>query len=348
MTKISVIVPVYNAEKYLQRCVDSILAQIFTDFELILVDDGSLDNSGKICDTYAEKDHRVRVIHQPNRGVACARNSALDIVEGKYITFCDSDDSWEPILLSEAYREMKKYRADCVTYNYVMFKEKQDVVQSNFWPGVFNLQDDEAKVDYLIKILLSYKHGYEVWNHLFKRDIIEKNNIRFCTECGDFGEDVGFVFKYLCYAKIVYCSEKKSYNYFVNKGSIMDQSKAKIRLNELNEVCYDIEKIYCAVFQKRELRKQFSIIHFLIMNQQYSKMVFTSKYSELGSEIKKIERTSWYKKQVKGLGQCYEKLCEYYGTKVAKQIILFSKYCLHTNWKRFSIESLIFYKWIIR
>ena len=89
---ISIIVPVYNVEDYLQNCVDSILAQTFDKFELILVDDGSTDSSGIICDEYAKRDFRVRVIHQPNQGVSAARNAALDIIRGTYIAFIDSDD----------------------------------------------------------------------------------------------------------------------------------------------------------------------------------------------------------------------------------------------------------------
>ena len=92
MPQISVIVPVYKVEAYLHECVDSILVQTFTDFELILVDDGSPDNCGKICDEYAAKDSRVRVIHQENRGLSGARNSGIDVAQGEYITFVDSDD----------------------------------------------------------------------------------------------------------------------------------------------------------------------------------------------------------------------------------------------------------------
>ena len=92
MPKISVIVPVYNTEKYLHRCIDSILAQTFTDFELLLIDDGSKDNSGAICDEYAAKDSRVRVFHKENGGVSSARNLGLDNVRGEWVTFVDSDD----------------------------------------------------------------------------------------------------------------------------------------------------------------------------------------------------------------------------------------------------------------
>ena len=91
--KISVIVPVFNTEKYISECIDSILAQTFTDWELILVDDGSKDNSGKICDEYATKDSRVRVLHQPNGGVTSARSNGVKNAKGEWITFVDADDT---------------------------------------------------------------------------------------------------------------------------------------------------------------------------------------------------------------------------------------------------------------
>ena len=100
MPEISIIVPVYNTEKWLRRCVDSILAQTFKDFELLLIDDGSTDNSGTICDEYVGKDPRVRVFHKSNGGVSSARNLGLNNVRGKYIAFCDSDDWVENNYLS--------------------------------------------------------------------------------------------------------------------------------------------------------------------------------------------------------------------------------------------------------
>ena len=98
--KISVIVPVYNAEQYLPHCIDSILAQTFTDFELLLIDDGSKDNSSKICDEYEEKDKRVKVFHKKNGGVSSARNLGLDKAHGEWICFCDSDDCLKSNYLS--------------------------------------------------------------------------------------------------------------------------------------------------------------------------------------------------------------------------------------------------------
>lgn len=104
MPEISIIVPVYRAEKYLNACVDSILCQTFSDFELVLIEDGSPDQSGAICDEYAQRDQRVRVIHQPNQGQAAARNHALPMTQGKWLCYVDSDDTIHPQMLEHLYR----------------------------------------------------------------------------------------------------------------------------------------------------------------------------------------------------------------------------------------------------
>jgi len=115
---ISVIVPVYKAEKYLHRCVDSILAQTFTDFEVLLIDDGSPDGSGAICDEYAAKDSRVRVFHKENGGVSAARQMGIDNARGEYTIHADPDDYVEPTMLEEQYRKAKEEDADMVICDY--------------------------------------------------------------------------------------------------------------------------------------------------------------------------------------------------------------------------------------
>ena len=118
MPVISIIVPVYNVEKYLHRCIDSILAQTFPDFECILIDDGSPDNCPAICDEYAEKDGRIIVIHQKNAGVSAARNTGLDKASGEWIGFVDSDDWLEPNALGKLYNKQRETNADIVTGRY--------------------------------------------------------------------------------------------------------------------------------------------------------------------------------------------------------------------------------------
>lgn len=116
--KISIICPVYKAENYLHQCIDSILAQTFTDWELILVDDGSPDSSGEICDKYANQDRRIRTIHKQNEGVSVARQTGLEVAHGEYVIHVDSDDWVEPNMLEELYKKAKQDDADIVICDY--------------------------------------------------------------------------------------------------------------------------------------------------------------------------------------------------------------------------------------
>ena len=107
MPKVSIIVPVYNTEEYLSECIESILDQSFTDFELLLINDGSIDKSGKICDEYAKKDSRIVVIHKENGGVSSARNKGIEIAQGEWISFIDADDWITPLYLSDLIRKLR-------------------------------------------------------------------------------------------------------------------------------------------------------------------------------------------------------------------------------------------------
>ena len=118
MELISVIIPVYKVEKYLEQCVESVRQQTYSNIEIILVDDGSPDKCGKICDEYACKDKRIKAIHQNNMGLSVARNTGVEYSKGEYLVFIDSDDYIHPKLLEISYREAKKYNCDLVVYNY--------------------------------------------------------------------------------------------------------------------------------------------------------------------------------------------------------------------------------------
>ena len=170
--KISIIVPVYKVEKYLEKCLDSIIKQTYKNLEIILVDDGSPDSCGKICDEYAAKDNRVVVIHKENAGVARARNSALDIATGDYISFIDSDD-W---MAEDAYEyfvnNLERYKADCVVGRCQMVYDKNDVLEYG----------EKESVE--IKCMTSsgamkevLNGGSAIWNRLFKKKIFD--NLRF-------------------------------------------------------------------------------------------------------------------------------------------------------------------------
>lgn len=193
MPKISIIVPVYKVEKYLSRCVDSILLQTFTDFELILVDDGSIDESGNICDAYLEKDKRVKVIHKKNGGVSSARNAGLDLAVGKYIMFCDSDDYVDPRWCEEMFTMMESQNIEMCFCGYYLFDNQSNVVMEE------RLFSKRKKIEmHRTDIWDVYMKGFlnMPWNKIYRKSIIIDNNIRF-DETINYNEDLLFVLDYL-------------------------------------------------------------------------------------------------------------------------------------------------------
>ena len=197
MAEISMIVPVYKAEKYLNRCIDSLLAQTYTDFELILVDDGSPDKSGKICDDYAAKDSRIKVIHKENAGVSAARNSGLDASGGKYIMFCDSDDSVEPCWCEKMLTLFESEHIDLGLCGYSMVD-----AETNANVGNKILSDEEISI-YNRNEVFEFRKAQViecVWNKIFRKKIIDDFSLRF-DESLSYGEDFLFVMKYIQSAK---------------------------------------------------------------------------------------------------------------------------------------------------
>ncbi len=206
MPKISIIVPVYKVEKYLRRCLDSIAAQTFTDWECILVDDGSPDDSGKICDEYAEKDERFMVIHQENAGVSSARNKGLDEVKGEWICFVDSDDWIDKEMLAQMYDIAVKNKAEVVVCGCKMTDTIS--IEKKFIPktGWLNIPVD----------FVWYMHG--PWSKLFNRRVI--GNVRFPLNI-TLGEDLYFVFQVFAFhTKTILGMDGSFYNYYVNPNSV--------------------------------------------------------------------------------------------------------------------------------
>lgn len=203
---ISIIVPVYNTEKYLHRCVDSILAQTYTDFELLLIDDGSSDNSGHICDEYALKDIRVRVYHQDNGGVSCARNLGLDNAKGDWITFIDSDDWIENEYLFR-FRAETDLSLQGYSSNDHIAKYRDTIVGNN--PGA----------EYLYR-----KYVFGPYCKLFRKDIIRDKEIRFDSNISC-GEDILFLMEYMVHAKNMDVSSYVGYHYDRHDDSLSSSIK---------------------------------------------------------------------------------------------------------------------------
>lgn len=225
MPKISVIVPVYKAENYLSKCVDSMLAQSFADFELILVNDGSPDGSPLICDNYAQSDPRVLVVHQSNAGVSAARNAGIFAAQGDYLVFVDSDDFVSSTYLEELYKGYLRSADIAICGYYVVTNDL----------SVLAVVDRSLPQEYIGDISKVFKNIIESdllnspWNKLFKTKVIKENHISFDKNM-TLGEDLCFNIAYLYNCKTCYICNLPLY-YYIKSNSVLSK---KITLDYFN------------------------------------------------------------------------------------------------------------------
>ena len=191
----SVIVPVYNVSPYLSECAASICGQTYSNLEIILVDDGSSDGSGALCDELAEKDPRVQVIHQENRGVSAARNAGLNAASGTYIYFVDGDDWVGETLVEETAAVMERGGYDCCTWGHTL-EDGESVYFGRRREIVFRFPAEEEKRRFLCRWVVPCRLDWSVCNRVFRREIIQRNGLRFAEEQALF-EDLDFSFRYL-------------------------------------------------------------------------------------------------------------------------------------------------------
>lgn len=210
MPIISVIVPVYNAERYLRRCLESIATQIFTDYELILIDDGSTDRSGEICDEYEKKDPRIRVIHQANQGQATARNNAVGIAKGQYVCFVDADDAIHPRMLERLYDNLILSGAQISVCKAIESAEIGDFLTADQpkLPGSVYTCDETS----LLNLFQFPYICWVVWGRLLPTELVKA----YPFTPGRVYEDNAITAKWLYQAKSVVYTEEKLYFYQIN------------------------------------------------------------------------------------------------------------------------------------
>lgn len=210
---VSIIVPVYNTEKYLNRCIQSIQNQTYENLEIILIDDGSTDSSGKICDEFAKKDDRIIVIHKPNGGVSSARNKGLDIAKGEYITFVDSDDYIENNTYQNVVNIFQTYDVDIVNFQCIMELNyrKKSMTKSRY--GLIDYSKDKTQI---LDMFLERHEQFYLWCTVFKRSTIKQ--IRFVEDL-KFGEDCYFSFNSILNSNRMYIMNKAFYHYCCNEDS---------------------------------------------------------------------------------------------------------------------------------
>lgn len=231
---ISVIIPVYNVEKYLKRCVDSLVKQTYKNLEIILIDDGSKDSSGKLCDEISKIDKRILVLHKSNGGSSSARNLGIEIATGKYITFVDSDDWLELDTYEYCVNLIKLNQADCIEFNTIMVENANSLIQKKEKLQIFRGKDILAYY-----MLSSTKTGsYSVCRCLFSSVSIKK--LRFRE--GKLNEDIDFKYKALKNCNKLIVSNLYKYHYFQsgNSNSTGKLKKKDFDLYEASELLYEL------------------------------------------------------------------------------------------------------------
>lgn len=255
---VSIIVPIYKVEEYLDECVESIINQTYSNIEIILVDDGSPDRCPQLCDEWAKKDNRIKVIHKENGGVSSARNAGITLAKGEWVWFVDSDDTAQ----INALEELSEYfnAADLIVFN-----AKIDKLYT---------KDEKFFDSYYFR----YQFGFEPWNKLYKKSIIVDNDLRFDTE-ENVGEDLLFNITYYQYADKYKFSTSKYYNYRVREDSAMQSNNEK-RLEQQLRLYSKIYDIYKNKLDERILVQLF-IMHLISGINQCGKQNIVGKNIEM-------------------------------------------------------------------
>lgn len=307
---ISVIVPVYNVEKYIHKCIDSILNQTYTNLEIILVDDGSLDNCGKICDEYAKQDKRIKVIHKENGGVSSARNRGIKEATGQWITFVDSDDWLEDDFCELLLYNATKYNADIVLcgYNRITLNNVEKIKNTN---KIIEVESNEY-----LKNVLNPQTGFGFCHmKLYKRDCIKETKFK---EGLSVGEDALFNEQISKKIKKTIFLEKSLYNYRINNDSVVkkfDKNYAKKYLESM-----EINKKY--IFENYNGNKEiiqnyynFVAFHVLLIAVNYC-------YNKQNKEKNKVKLL----KEICNIPEFREGIikCNYNNLSITRKITLFT------------------------
>ncbi|CAM3384931.1 Glycosyl transferase family 2 [Flavobacterium longum] len=276
----SLIVPVYNVAQYLPQCIESVLAQDFADFELILVNDGSPDHSLEICQSYAAKDFRIKVIDKPNGGASTARNEGIAASAGTYLLFVDSDDYIEsPDLLSEVYKTIQKTATDIVLYNgknYNMLNGKTSIQRGNYDLAQINPNDYLGTVKYLVE---NGQFPGSAWVFAIKADVVKQNHLAFRT--GIIAEDIDWCAKVFTVAHSIDAVNGVFYAYRKNQSASVSNNAGLKGINSIMSIIED---------WRPKLNHKEALGNMLLHNLGYYYFTSFVSYSKLDESAKETVR----------------------------------------------------------
>lgn len=279
---ISVIVPVYNTQEYLAKCIDSIINQTYTNLEIILVDDGSYDNSPDICEEYAQRDNRIIVIHKENGGASSCRNAGLEIATGKYVAFVDSDDWIDKTMYEEMIKTAEEYQADTVVIGFFRIRGE------NMWafyiekPQIFNSHDALAAL-----IENAWMKNYS-WNKLYNRKLF--SNVNYPN--GQIFEDIPVAYKLFDKSNKIVVLNQIKYYYVAHTGS----SVTKVTLNDYFDYCIGHQNRYYELSEKYPDLKRQLLSQYISQTlnptiaRLYKKKIYCSAQIQEGEKLLSIQK----------------------------------------------------------
>lgn len=288
---ISIIVPVFNAEKYLNKCIQSILGQTYSNIELLLIDDGSTDSSGAICDKYVSQDSRVKVFHNPNEGVSAARNCGLDKAKGEWIAFVDADDWIDADMYEQMYNAAVQNQTDLVSCDLLMeHKDYRKILSYNK-----EYEDHQLMYDCLVPITVEY---FAMSNKLVSRDVYDRGGIR-ASIGPNMWEDVELMTKIRYFSKSSFVINKPFYHYNrMNESSITSTLKILSRIEGQVERVKQIEQFFINQGEENKFKHFISLLKFEAKSGLfgYDKRLWMKTFNEAKWSLHKLLHV--YKKQV--------------------------------------------------
>lgn len=346
MLGISIIMPVYNTEKYVETAIKSILDQTFKDFELIIVNDGSTDASKDIIDKYYKIDNRIKIVNKINEGLGYARNSGLEYASGKYILFIDSDDYIESYTLEEIYIAAEKNKADITVFNMKKVMETTgQVIEEKF----LKLKNETISIKniginkYFEEYFFPYIHGHEACNKLYKYELLKSSKVLFDSNDYICSEDLLFNIKLLPFVDKITSINKSYYSYTQRTNSLMNSGYRK-KLNERFTNLINEYKNYIDKIKEVNLDKEISVLYFNLINS-----VLVNEGKKYGNKpsvyykVLKETNSKYFKECMKNIAvsQKCKKLLNKYGMKNYTVVII--RYFCIISYINIKMASFVWY-----
>lgn len=294
---ISIVIPVYNVESYLEQCVETVIGQVYENIEIILIDDGSTDNSGKICDELVKKDKRIKVIHKKNGGLSDARNYGLDIAKGEYISFIDSDDYVEKTYINELYESILAKKADIAVGEYYVVSNRNKKIETN----IRMIEKEYTNIEGVLDLLYQKNMTSSACAKLYKKELFD--DVRFPLH--KLHEDVPVVYKlFLKSKKIVYINNKLYY-YYQREGSIVNSTFRKEKLDyiEHTKIIVDEMKLKEKKLYQAAISRHISACFQILFNIPF-KLLFKTEGNYVWNEILKYRYSILKDQDVRAMNKC--------------------------------------------